>query len=101
LGGVSYLLGPQAATAAFVRAAGAENSVAEQMELVLEEILTNVIEHGYLPGQRERIDLTLGIDGQFFVLTMRFKGIPFDIDYLRQCERANLKNVLQEEAIRK
>ena len=87
----------QAAALAFVRAAVAEDSFSDQIELVLEEIFTNILDHGYLPGQRERIELTLGIDGQFFALTMRFKGIPFDIEYLKQCEEVSLKDMLHND----
>lgn len=84
----------QAAVAAFVRAAGAEEPSSYEIELVLEEIFTNVLEHGYLPGQRERIQLTLGIEGQFLVMSMRFRGIPFDVDYLQRCSESHPKDML-------
>ena len=86
----------QAAATAFIRALGDEGRLADQIELVLEEIFTNIIEHVYLPGQRERIELALGSDEENLNVTMRFKGIPFDIDYLRQCEQANLKDILKD-----
>ena len=86
----------QAATTAFIRAVGGEDNLAGQIELVVEEIFTNILKHGYLPGQRERIELALEINGQFLDLTIRFKGIPFDIDYLRQCEQANLEDMLND-----
>ena len=83
----------QAVAAAFLRAAGAENSLYCQIELVLEEIFTNILDHEYLPGQREQIHLTLGIDGRNLALTMRFKGIPFDVDYLQQCAESDPKDM--------
>jgi anti-sigma regulatory factor (Ser/Thr protein kinase)/predicted N-acetyltransferase YhbS len=86
----------QAATTAFIRAVGGEDRLADQIELVLEEIFTNILKYGYLPGQRERIELTLGIDGELLGITMRFKGIPLDIDYLRQCEQANVEDMFND-----
>jgi len=85
----------QATARAFVRAIGEEDLLAGQIELVLEELFTNIIEHAYLPGQRERIELTLGAEGEFLDLTMRFRGIPFDSDYLRQYEQADLADMLE------
>ncbi|MBF0551984.1 MAG: ATP-binding protein [Deltaproteobacteria bacterium] len=84
----------QAATAAFVRAAGAEETTSYEIELMLEEIFINILEHGYLSGQRECIQLTLGIEGQFLVVSMRFRGIPFDIDYLQRCVESHPKDML-------
>ncbi len=87
----------QAATGAFVQAAGDKSSVARQMELVVEEIITNIIKYEYLPGRRERIELTIAIDGKLLELVIRFKGIPFDIEYLRQCEQISLEDMLISE----
>jgi anti-sigma regulatory factor (Ser/Thr protein kinase) len=84
----------QAAAAAFVRAAGAEEASSYEIELVLEEIFTNILEHGYLPGQRECIQLTLGIERQFLVVSMRFRGIPFDVDYLQRCVEFHSEDML-------
>jgi serine/threonine-protein kinase RsbW len=75
----------QATTNAFLQAVGAEDGLSSRIELVLDEVFTNILDHSYLPGQRERVHLTVGIENGFLTLTLRFKGIPFDIDYLRQC----------------
>jgi len=45
----------QSAVSAFVQSIGAGLSVARQMELVIEEILTNIIKFEYLPGQQEQV----------------------------------------------
>ena len=86
----------QAAATAFIRALGDEGRLADQIELVLEEIFTNIIEHVYLPGQRERIELALGSDEENLSVTLRFKGIPFDIDYLRQCGQTDVEGMLKD-----
>jgi anti-sigma regulatory factor (Ser/Thr protein kinase) len=84
----------QAAAEAFLRTVGAEDGLSCQIKLVLEEIFTNILDHGYLSGQRERIQMTLGIDNRFLVITMRFKGIPFDVDYLQKCADYDPKDIL-------
>ena len=88
----------QATVNAFVRTAGAEEAVAAQLELVVEEIVTNIIKFEYLPGQLEWIALELGIVESRFQLTLRFKGIPFDIGYLHRCEQVSMTDILTGEA---
>lgn len=88
----------QAAVSAYALAAGAELTVARQMELVLEEIITNIIKFEYLPGQLESIVVELSTAGQQLEVTIRFKGIPFDIGYLQRCEQVSLTDILAGEA---
>jgi len=88
----------QPAVSAFVQALGAELSVARQMELVVEELITNILKFEYLPGQQEQVELHLACELQEIVLTIRFKGIPFDIEFLRQCERVHLEDIVSGEA---
>ena len=87
----------QAAVNAFVQAEGAPLSVARQMELVVEEIVTNIIKFEYLPGQKELIELELRCIDRQLELTMRFKGIPFDIEYLQRCEQVSQADLLTGE----
>lgn len=84
----------RAAAGTYVEAAGCGSEPARQMELVVEEIVSNVIKYEYAPGRRERIELTLTTSGGNLELIIRFKGIPFDVDYLRQCERISLKEMV-------
>ena len=84
----------QAAAAVYVGAAGADSDIARQTELVIEEIFTNIIQHEYRPGQREKISVALAMVDDVLELLIRFQGIPFDIDYLRQCEQASLPEMV-------
>jgi len=84
----------QAAAGAYAEAAGCDSGLARQMELVVEEIVTNIIQYEYAPGRKERIELTLAASGGNLELIIRFKGIPFDVDYLRQCERISLDKMV-------
>ncbi len=77
----------QAAAAAYCRAAGADDEIARQTELVIEEIVTNIIQYEYLPDQRETISLTLSVHDGVLEWLIRFRGIPFDVAYLQQWEK--------------
>ncbi len=76
----------QAAAAAYCRSAGAGEEIAGQMELVIEEIITNILQHEYLPGQRETITLILSLQEGSLELLVRFRGIPFDVACLKHWE---------------
>lgn len=58
---VSMIPVSQTAAAANCRAAGAGDEIAGQTELVIEELLSNILQYEYLPGQRETITLTLSV----------------------------------------
>jgi serine/threonine-protein kinase RsbW len=88
----------QSAVGTFVEAAGAESAVARQMELVVRELITNIIQFEYLPGQQEQIELDLACKSREIVLTIRFRGIPFDIEFLRRCEQVHLEEIASGEA---
>ncbi len=83
----------QSAVHAFVEAIGADSTVARQMERVVKVLITNVIRFEYLPGQKEQIELHLACESREIVLTIRFKGIPFDIEFLQRCEQAHAEEV--------
>ncbi|MBP7461901.1 MAG: ATP-binding protein [Candidatus Delongbacteria bacterium] len=86
----------QAVSTAFIRTVGNNDHLAGQIELVLEEIFINIIKDAYLPGQQERIELTFGLEESLLEITIRFKGIPFDIDYLRQCEQNSIVDTIDD-----
>jgi len=84
----------QAAASVYVRSAGIEDEIARQTELVIEEIVTNIIQYEYLSGQRETMALTLSMQEDVLEVLIRFKGIPFDIEHLRQCENTSMSEVI-------
>ncbi len=75
----------QAASTALVRAVDDSSGDAREIELVIEELFTNILKYEYLPGQRESIRVSFEIKDQVFDLKMRFKGVPFDVEYLQRC----------------
>lgn len=77
----------QVAAAAYCRAVGTSDEIAGQTELVIEEILSNIFQYEYIPGQRETITLTLSLRKGVLEWLIRFCGIPFDVACLKQWEK--------------
>ncbi len=88
----------QAAAVAYCQALGTGLTFARQTELVLEEIITNIIKFEYLPGHREQIELALACENGQLVLTISFRGIPFDVTFLQQCEQVCLDQIVSGES---
>jgi len=84
----------QAAASAYIRAVGGEDKFVFQMELTLEEAFTNILDHHYLPGKKEFITLILKKVSHVLDMTLKFKGIPFDVAYLKQCEQTSLRDMI-------
>ena len=74
----------QAGAASYLREAGAEDGVVHQTELVIEEMITNILKYEYFDGQSETLSLTLSLSENFLEWRIRFRGIPFDIENLKQ-----------------
>ena len=47
-------------------------------ELVFEEIVSNIIRHGYADSQKHRISTTVAIHGDRVELYLEDDGVPFD-----------------------
>lgn len=47
-------------------------------ELVFEEIVTNIIRHGYTDGREHGIRVSFSLDGDSIVLCFEDDGVPFD-----------------------
>ncbi|MDQ5986288.1 MAG: hypothetical protein CSYNP_02009 [Syntrophus sp. SKADARSKE-3] len=84
----------QAAAAVYVRTAGGDEIIVCQTELVIEEIVSNIIQHEYMPGQHDTITLTLLMQEGVLELLIRFQGIPFDVNYLRKFEKTSLSEII-------
>lgn len=62
----------------FLRAHGAEGFI-YKVDLLIEEVASNIIQHAYPHVQKETIDFTFSIvEGELEIL-VRYKGIPFDV----------------------
>ncbi len=77
----------QAGAVSYLREAGAEDDIVRQTELVIEEVITNILQYEYLDGQRETLSLTLSLCENFLEWRIRFRGIPFDIENLKQWKK--------------
>lgn len=94
---LSHLPMLQGVVNSFVQSAGGSLAIASQMELVLEEMVTNIIKFEYLPGQQEQIELELSLDNRQLAMILKFKGIPFDISHLERCGEISMDQLLTGE----
>ena len=57
---------------------GLDERAVDRLALVMEEAVTNVIEHAYLPGERGEVELALSRRPGQLVVAVEDQGIPFD-----------------------
>ncbi|MGE5544972.1 MAG: ATP-binding protein, partial [Bacillota bacterium] len=62
----------------FAELAGFEEREQTQIELAVEEAVTNVIEHAFFPGQRAMFEVKCEIETTALVVTVSDQGLPFD-----------------------
>jgi len=77
---IAYLTPVLAYVGELARAAGFTPEEARQIEIAVEEGLSNAIQHGYEPGERASIHLECEQGAAGLTLRLRDKGIPFDPD---------------------
>jgi len=87
----------QAAAAVYCRGGGAGEDAVAQTELVIEEVLTAILQHEYLPGQKAQISLTLSLADDVLMLLVRFQGIPLDVEQLLRWEKAPPLEIIADE----
>lgn len=49
-----------------------------EIQLCLEEHFTNIITHGYTDAETHRIDVTLAVEGENFIVRIEDDGVPFN-----------------------
>jgi serine/threonine-protein kinase RsbW len=67
-----------AAIEAFAERSHLPEPVRRALLLVVEELFTNVVNHGYPAGELDAIRLSVALDGGDVALTIRDHGKPFD-----------------------
>lgn len=68
------------------------------IELILEEVLSNVIKYDYIPGQIENIVIEVETTTLGMSICIKSKGIPLDIDAIKTFEQIKPEEILQHEA---
>jgi serine/threonine-protein kinase RsbW len=63
---------------AVLRAAGVAAAIVGELRLIAEEVVSNVIRHGYADSARHSIEVTLEIGGGEILLVLRDDGRPFN-----------------------
>ena len=73
------LVGPMVAFVGEVAAAsGFDEREVSQIRLALEEAATNVIRHGFEPGERSTIEVEVKLVPEGVIVALRDQGLPFD-----------------------
>ena len=61
-----------------VPSAGASRGIEFEIDLVLDELVSNVIRHGLKDGKEHFIDVNVSCDGQELILEVEDDGVPFN-----------------------
>ncbi|MGC9196209.1 MAG: GNAT family N-acetyltransferase [Syntrophobacteraceae bacterium] len=78
--------------------AGFKGLEGNEIELVMEEIFTNILKYEYIQGYKETVEIEWRGDPLGLQATVRFKGIPFDLEGLRKSEQVALEDIFEGEA---
>jgi sigma-B regulation protein RsbU (phosphoserine phosphatase) len=63
----------------FCRETGVSGEPVEDLRLALEEVLANVVRHGYGEGQPGEIEVGIGLEGEMVRLEVRDRARPFNV----------------------
>lgn len=72
------------------------NGVLPTIQLALEEVVSNIIRHGYTDSREHVIDVSLRLDPRELLLEIEDDGMPFD---LTQAPEVNLEVPLTERRV--
>ena len=86
----------QAATGAYARLLGFAGSEQATVELILEEALSNVIQHEYLSGQSGSIDVSMEPHTLGLTLRILSLGLPPDLETIHRLEHQSTSEMIRE-----
>jgi anti-sigma regulatory factor (Ser/Thr protein kinase) len=66
------------------------------LELVIEELLTNVIKYDYMPEQTEIMEIVLNTTTLGVGVLIKSNGIPLDIEKIKSYENINTEQILSQ-----
>ena len=75
---------------------GFSNKDCSHLELVIEELLTNVIKYDYMPGQTEIIEIVLSTTTLGVGVLIKSNGVPLDIEKIKSFENVNTEQILSQ-----
>jgi anti-sigma regulatory factor (Ser/Thr protein kinase) len=87
---LAYLRPVQSCTADIARMLSFDAPAVTMLQLAAEEGFTNAVNHfSRKPGADENIHVEFNLSGRDFVISIRDRGIPFDIDEVEQFEASD------------
>jgi serine/threonine-protein kinase RsbW len=66
------------------------------LELVIEELLTNVIKYDFMPGQTEIMEIVLNTTTLGVGVLIKSNGVPLDIEKIKSYENVNTEQILSQ-----
>lgn len=95
---VAALPGAQDAIAAFARAHNVPERIAFALDLVMDEVISNIINHGFAPDQSERwIQCRAAVGPALIAIAFVDNGRPFDP--LTEAPEPDLTSAIEDRAI--
>ena len=88
----------QSSAKAYAELLGFESKACYHIELLLEEVLTNIIKYDFMPGQKENIDITFDKTVLGLSITIHSNSIPLDIDKIKSFSSIDKENILKYNA---
>jgi len=85
----------QASAKAYAKMLGFKNRECNHIELLLEEVLSNIIKHDFMPGQKEDINICLNKTTLGMSVSIHSKSIPLDIEKINSFTSANKEEILK------
>jgi len=87
-----------AGTVSYAQILGFGEKECRHIELILEEVLSNVIKYDYMPGQNENVEIEIETSTLGIGIRIKSKGIPLDIDAIKTFEQVKPEDILNHEA---
>ncbi len=93
------MIGPvQSAARNYAGILGFKNKECFHIELLLEEILTNIIKFDFMPGQREDINISFEKSTLGITITVHSLSVPLDVERINSFSRPDPDSIIQNNA---
>lgn len=85
----------QASAKAYAAMLGFQNRECSHIELLLEEILSNIIKYDFMPGQKEDINISFEKTTLGMAISIHSNSIPLDIEKIQSFASATREEILK------
>ncbi|MEI6764619.1 MAG: ATP-binding protein [Bacteroidota bacterium] len=95
---ISLIKAVMAGAVAYAQTIGFSGKECSHIELILEEVLSNIIKYEYLPGQQGLIETEMQTTTLGIGITLKTTGIPMDTDAIKTFEHVKIEDILYHDA---